>query len=149
MENIPINSLCLGKGRGEPPILLLHGWGHHLGVLQPLGELLAEFREVHLLDLPGHGKSGTPEEVWCMEDFAERVIQYLRKNEIEQVDLIGHSFGGKTGIKLASKNPELVRKLVLINSSGLKPIRTLKKRIRFKAIAWLRTVVKLLDKFLS
>ena len=56
--------------------------------------------------------------------------------EIEKVILIGHSFGGKVSIWLGNLYPEIVDKIVLIDSAGLIPRRGLKYYIKvycFKA----------------
>ena len=47
----------------------------------------------------------------------------MENMEINKVTLIGHSFGGKLSIILGSKYPELIDKIVLINSGGLIPKR--------------------------
>src|SRR5690606_2848134 len=42
-----------------PDLVLVHGWGLHGGLFGPLVPLLAERRRVHVVDLPGHGRSAT------------------------------------------------------------------------------------------
>ena len=44
-------------GRGPIPMVLLHGWAMHGGVLAPLVEALEELCTMHVVDLPGHGHS--------------------------------------------------------------------------------------------
>ena len=44
------------RGRGRP-LVLLHGWGFDSGIWTDLAERLSRSREVHLVDLPGHGRS--------------------------------------------------------------------------------------------
>jgi pimeloyl-ACP methyl ester carboxylesterase len=136
-----------GNGPVDKPVLLvLHGWAHSIQVVKPFAELLSDDFEVHLLDLPGHGKTSAPAEVWAMEDFARCVKGYLDDQGISQVTMIGHSFGGKTSMKLASMYPELIQSLVLINSSGIPPIRPVGKRVKIFLISKLRSLVKLVDK---
>lgn len=120
------------------PILLLHGWGQTLQSLQPLGELLADSAQVHLIDLPGFGKSALPEGDWDTIEYAERILKYMDEKGLERVDLLGHSFGGRVSIRLASRYPNRVRSLVLINSGGLQRRRTLQQQVRVKLIKWLR-----------
>jgi pimeloyl-[acyl-carrier protein] methyl ester esterase len=51
-------SLFIQKaGHGPIPLVLLHGWAMHGGVLQPLVEALADTCTMHVVDLPGHGYS--------------------------------------------------------------------------------------------
>jgi pimeloyl-ACP methyl ester carboxylesterase len=149
MSSPALHSLVLSKGKPGTPILLLHGWGHTVGIIRSLGERLADIAEVHMLDLPGHGRSEEPDGVWGMADFALRVAEYLDEQKIPQVDIVGHSFGGKTSIKLANLRPDLIRRIVLLNSSGLRPQRTLKKHVFIRAIALLRWCVKKIDRFVD
>lgn len=144
-----LHSIVLSPGKSGPPIIVLHGWGHNVEIIRPLAERLAEFAEVHVLDLPGHGKTPEPDSIWGMQEFAESVAQYLDTAGIRQADFLGHSFGGKTAIKLSSLRPELFRRLVLLNSSGIKPKRSLKKRMYFNALALLRWGVKKIDRFVN
>ncbi len=51
-------------------------------------------------------------------DYAEVVAEFIKKLDLTDVIVIGHSFGGRVGIKLSSAHPELVRKLVLVDSAG-------------------------------
>ena len=45
------------RGHGPIPLVLLHGWAMHGGVLAPLAEALEEQCTMYLVDLPGHGRS--------------------------------------------------------------------------------------------
>ena len=48
------------RGQGQP-LVLLHGWAMHAGIFGPLLDTLADDFELHLVDLPGHGRSaGAP-----------------------------------------------------------------------------------------
>src|SRR5665811_1519365 len=44
------------RGAG-PPLVLIHGWGMHAGVFDRMADRLAARRTLHLVDLPGHGRS--------------------------------------------------------------------------------------------
>lgn len=148
MQTREINSVILGDSL-NPVVLILHGWGHSIEMTRGLGELLSGSFCVHLLDLPGHGKSPVPEAVWNMQDFAHAVKRYLESHNLKSVFMVGHSFGGKTCIKLSSLFREVILKLVLINSSGIKPNRPFKKKIRIKYISFLRSVLKFVDRFIG
>lgn len=136
MDRESLNVVKFGwKGN---PILLLHGWGQTLESLKPLGELLAREAQIHLIDLPGFGKSTPPPQDWDTIQYAERILQYMDEQGLEQVDLLGHSFGGRVSIRLASRYPVRVRSLVLINSGGLQRQRNFRQQIRSQYIKSLR-----------
>ena len=47
----------LVRGSG-PPLVMLHGWAMHGGIFAPLAARLERHFQLHLVDLPGHGRSG-------------------------------------------------------------------------------------------
>ena len=130
------------------PLLMLHGWGQSSEALKSLGTLLSSKCQVHLADLPGFGRSSPPDEVWNSFQYAERFIKYLDEQNISQTDLLGHSFGGKVAMSLASRFPDRVRKLTLIAPSGLRRKRTWTEQCRYQAIRWSGKGIKAIDKLL-
>jgi len=150
----PINSVTLipeDMNEGSPTLVLLHGWGRSLLALRPLGELLATRCRVVLLDLPGFGLSPLPEGAsndgggWGTFDYSERVKRYLDHAGISSAVLIGHSFGGRLSVQLASRYPDLAKGLVLIGSHGLKRKRTPIEDLKLKAIRTLGSIAKKID----
>lgn len=133
-------------GNSGHSILIMHGWGQSLESMRPLGELIGRTAQVHLIDLPGFGKSPRPKEDWDAIGYSECIYKYMRDNGIDRADLLGHSFGGKVAIRLASRHPEAVRGLILVNSSGLKRQLTGKKKLRADALRVLNRLLKWSDK---
>jgi pimeloyl-ACP methyl ester carboxylesterase len=101
-------------------LIFLHGWGSNspLWFASTL-ELVEKGYELYFFDLPGFGKSQTPSHAFQLQDYADVVSQCLNKLEIVSPILIGHSFGGKTAIRIASKKCLKLTGLVLVDSSGL------------------------------
>jgi pimeloyl-ACP methyl ester carboxylesterase len=137
MSQVCLNTQKLGQGN---PILLLHGWGQTLESLQPLGELIASKACVHLIDLPGFGKSAMPDGDWDTVQYAERILAYMDEQGLERVDLLGHSFGGRVAIRLASKYANRIKNLILINSGGLQRQRSRSLQLRSYYIKTLRSL---------
>lgn len=139
------------SAKGKLQLLLLHGWGQNLLSLLPLGELLSNHGEVHLLDLPGFGQSDIPplsegNQSWGTGDYCRRVLQYIDENKLNGVIVLGHSFGGRIAIRLASDYPDKVKGLVLISSAGLKRSFSWQRKIRFKLQSLLRRLIKACDR---
>lgn len=111
-------------------LLFLHGWRSQSRVWTPLVPQLKNY-SLFLLDLPGFGQSPTPLQPFSLNDYARIVTNFIRKKELKNIVLIGHSFGGRIAIKIASQNPlESIKKIVLIDSAGIvKPPQRLKKII--------------------
>jgi len=145
----PINTVKLGSG--GPTVVMLHGWGRSLGALRPLGELLASSCRVVLLDLPGFGASPLPFGAsnegggWTTEQYADRVKEWLDQAGISRCILVGHSFGGRISVRLASRFPKLATGVVLIGSHGLRRERTFKDSIRIRFIRTVTALAKKID----
>ncbi|MFH0943062.1 MAG: alpha/beta hydrolase [Candidatus Beckwithbacteria bacterium] len=111
------------------PIVILHGWNSQLSRWQAVVKQLEKLKiKVYLPALPGfnHQLLTKPYNT-C--DYVVWVKQYLEKKSIKRCILIGHSLGGQIACQLAAVNPQLVAKLILINSAGIRPGITLKRLI--------------------
>lgn len=112
------------------PILILHGWNLSAERFLPLSkELEKRGYKVLCPDLPGFGKSEVPRKPLYLSDYVKFVENYIEKNKLKEVILIGHSFGGRISIKLAALNPIYLRTLILTGAPGLIPVP--KVKIRF------------------
>ena len=127
LNNLKISYQVAGNGK---VVLLLHGWGGEAASFQPVFEWLAQSHKVYALDLPGFGKSQMPPTAWSTSDYAQFVAAFLEKIDIPKTHLIGHSFGGRISIILSAEYPEKVDKLILVDSAGIKPPRTMKYYFR-------------------
>jgi pimeloyl-ACP methyl ester carboxylesterase len=116
-------------GRGED-VLLLHGWGVDGKSLLPIARHLASRWRVSVPDLPGFGESPPPEAPWGTADYAELVRGFLDDLGIERAHLVAHSFGGRIALYLSAHWPERVGRLLLVDSAGLRPRRTLRFHLR-------------------
>lgn len=75
------------------------------------------------VDLPGHGQSSEPPSVWGIEEFTSMMEKFISKLGLTRPSLVGHSFGGRISILLSSRGD--VEKVLLVDSAGIKPKRTL------------------------
>ncbi|MFV8464537.1 alpha/beta fold hydrolase [Flavobacterium sp. LB1P62] len=99
------------EGAGQP-LLILHGF---LGMSDNWKTLAAQFAadfQVHILDLRNHGRSLHSEE-FSYEIMVQDVFEYCQAHTLENINVIGHSMGGKVAMLLATKHPELVDKLIV------------------------------------
>lgn len=105
-----LNSIILGEGK---PLLILHGFLGMLDNWKTLGNKYAENGfQVHLIDQRNHGKS-----FWS-DDFNYSLLtkdlkQYIDHHNLTNVNIIGHSMGGKTAMMFAATYPQLVSKLLV------------------------------------
>lgn len=94
-------------------LVFLPGWTKKSGDYHELLVLLEEKYKVYPLDLLDDIRP------YNLADFAQKVRTFLKQKKIKKVILAGHSFGGRVAIKLTISNPELISKLILINSAGI------------------------------
>jgi pimeloyl-ACP methyl ester carboxylesterase len=116
-------------GVGEQ-VFLLHGWGCSI---ESMGLVLDDFARdyaVLAIDFPGHGESELPPTPWGVSDYAELVLDVMDALHVQRPHIIAHSFGGRVTIKLASSNPDRVGKIILVNSVGIRPRRSMRHYLR-------------------
>lgn len=85
-------------------LLLLHGAIGAKDQLEPLAEILKNDFMVHTLSFSGHGGESIPE-TFSIKVFAEDVLTYLKKNNIEKINIFGYSMGGYVALYLAKHYP--------------------------------------------
>ena len=132
-------------GSGGDTIVLLHGWGHSIDNVRGLAKILAWQHTVYAVDLPGFGKSDPPPESWGTADYAICIEEFMAAEGIAQATLCGHSFGGRVSIQLTARAPEKVKKLILLNSSGLPPVRPWDAQIRIRILRYIAKALKFID----
>ncbi len=102
------------------PVVLIHGLGTSGAWWNPTIAGLGARRRVLLVDLPGFGSSrGQP---FRLDAAADVVAAWLTEIGVARADVVGHSMGGFVAADLASRRPDLVGRLVLVDAAGL-PIR--------------------------
>lgn len=101
------------KNTTEPPVLLVHGMGgDHSTWKQFSGDLSRAGRTVIAVDLRGHGRSGRAGR-YGLADFATDLGVVLDELDVAQVDVVAHSLGAHSALRLAMVQPTRVRRLVL------------------------------------
>jgi len=100
------------EGDGKP-FIILHGYLGMSDNWKTLGtQFAAEGFQVHMLDLRNHGKSFHSEE-FTYEAMVQDVLEYCNENKLENIDLLGHSMGGKVAMLFATTYPDKVEKLIV------------------------------------
>jgi pimeloyl-ACP methyl ester carboxylesterase len=92
-----------------PPVLLLHGWPQHWWIWRKVIPALAQERRVICPDLRGFGWSDAPSGRYEIQTLADDILALLDEMNLDQVELIGHDWGGYAGFLLCLKAPERFR----------------------------------------
>ena len=97
------------RGTG-PDLVLLHGWALHCGMWGPWLDELGRRARLHLIDLPGHGRSAWPAGASTLRDLARAVSPHVPNGAA----VLGWSLGGMVALELARSRPGDLAALVLI-----------------------------------
>jgi len=84
--------------------------------------------------MPGFGESEEPNTSWNLDKYVDFIIDFIKSQNINELDLIGHSNGGRIIIKLMNQ-PNLdfkVNKIILIGSAGIVHKKTSSQQLKVK-----------------
>lgn len=101
------------RGEGDPALVFVHGWSCDRSYWSAQLPYFARDHLVVAIDLAGHGESGLDRKEWTMGSFGEDIVAVVRKLDLDEVVLIGHSMGGPAVIEAARRMPEGVLGLVV------------------------------------
>ena len=128
-DNAMINYNIYGDGGNT--LLFVHGaymdqtyWNEQVKFFSP------DYKVV-TMDLPGHGKSGKGRLEWSVEGFAYDVSAIIRKLELKNVILVGHSLAGDINLIAATSRPKNIIGFIAIDDfkdAATKPSKALKKQ---------------------
>lgn len=130
------------KGNGIP-VLLLHGWGSSFDVYKGVMSALEDRCRLVALNFPGCGNSDTMEIPWNLDNYCDLVLKFIKEVGLENPILIGHSHGGRVILKLTGDKLLSPPKIVLLDSAGLIPKKSLKQKMRAKSFKAIKKVLTL------
>ncbi len=99
----------IGNG---PDLVLLHGWGLHGGIFRSVVPLLTPRYRLHLVDLPGHGRSALPAEGYTLNNVARSVAAAVPP----EATWLGWSLGGRIALAAAAQGASIAR-LILVGAN--------------------------------
>lgn len=143
--NINIDGLNIEyteSGKGVP-VLLLHGWGSSFDVYKGIISNLESRCRVVALNFPGCGKSDTMKTPWTLDDYCDFVLKFMAAVGLKNPIMFGHSHGGRVTLKMVAEGMVNPPKIVLLDSAGLIPKKSLKQKFKAKSFKAIKTVLTL------
>lgn len=130
--------------QSSPPLILLHGWGVDSRIFRQLIKSLADRFCVYSIDLPGFGRTAPPSQDWGVFEYSSLVKHFIISEDLRGVFLLGHSFGGRIAIVLAATDPQMISKLILVDSAGF---RTTSRKVKSALLTCAAKVFSILFPF--
>lgn len=106
------------KAGSGPSVVLLHGGASDSRDWVKTMTALSHLYTLYAPDLLGYGLSASTRSSYYLSEFVEFTLAFLREINLERHYLVGHSIGGRVCLEIALRHPEMVRRLVLIDTVG-------------------------------
>jgi len=128
-------------------ILILPGWGDNRKTFDYLINILKENYTVYILDYPGFGNSNFPKRDLTIKDYSFLVREFIKEKKLINPTILAHSFGGRIVIDLFKDKDNLsINRLILIDIAGIKPKKSIWKKIKEKTYKILKKIGNILPK---
>ena len=104
-----------GGPRSGSPIVLVHCFSCAINWWDGVRPILERDHRVIAIDLLGHGGSEKPESGYNPPNQAKLVAEALQRLDVSEATVVGHSLGGSVSVALAEQDPELVKRVAIID----------------------------------
>jgi pimeloyl-ACP methyl ester carboxylesterase len=102
--------------RNASPIVLIHCFSCAINYWNRMVPLLDGDHRVIAVDLLGHGGSEKPTSGYTVPHQADLITEALVKLGVRNAIVVGHSLGGTIAVALAERSPQLVKKVMIIDT---------------------------------
>lgn len=113
VDGIRMHGLASAAPAPGPPIVFVHGLGVSTRYMEPTMALLARDHVVAGPDLPGFGRSGSPQHALDLAGLARALTRWLDARGIGPAILVGNSFGCQVIVEMVHREPSRALGLVL------------------------------------
>ena len=122
VKSINLNSETIAyaeEGSGEKTLLFIHGLSSTLDAWKKNIQGLKDDYRCIAVDLPGYGKSSRNSTNYSLSDYGGMLQEFIKKKDLKNVILVGHSMGGQIAMHTVLNYPEDFQKLILIAPAGI------------------------------
>jgi len=121
MPYVSINNTNLyfeEEGKGKETLVFGHSMLFNLRMFDSQVACLKNNYRCVRFDFKGHGKSESALTGYDLDSHSEDIIELINLLDCRQCHFIGFSMGGMVALRIALKNPELIKSLILIDTSS-------------------------------
>lgn len=127
-------------GNSDKVIIILPGWGDTRNTFKIMIDYFKLNYSVYIFDYPGFGNSVFPNRDLTIYDYTNIIREFIKDEGISNPIIIAHSFGGRIAVLMAGYYKDSIKKLIMIDTSGIKPRKGPLKLLK-------QSIYKLLKKF--
>lgn len=103
-------------GQGDRTLVFVHCWSCDSRYWDAQVDAFKDKYQVVTLDLAGHGESGMDREDWSMAAYGDDVAAVIKKLDLRDVILVGHSMGGPVALEAAHQLQDRVKAIVGVDT---------------------------------
>ncbi len=107
-------------GSKGPHLVLVHGNMSSSVFFETTMNELEDYYQIIAVDLRGFGDSSYNQPISSLKEFGEDALELLQTLEVSEAAVLGWSTGGGVALEMAASNPDLVKKVILLDSVGIK-----------------------------
>ncbi|NND09067.1 MAG: alpha/beta hydrolase [Saprospiraceae bacterium] len=108
----------LEEGKKGETLVFGHSMLFNLHMFDQQVDYLKKDHRCIRLDFRGHGRSASPDDGYDLDTQTEDFVQLMRALKCAPCHLVGFSMGGMVALRVAIKYPELIKSLILIDTSS-------------------------------
>jgi pimeloyl-ACP methyl ester carboxylesterase len=119
VDGLPVfHRTCEDAGPAAGAIVHVHGFGISGTYLEPTAALLAPRHRTYVPDLPGMGRSMSPERPLDLPGLARALVAYCDAVGVDRATFVGNSLGCPIIIEVATTFPERIERVVMVSPAG-------------------------------
>jgi len=106
------------EGKGKETLVFGHSMLFNLRMFDSQVAFLKNNYRCVRFDFKGHGKSESTLTGYDLDSLAKDIVEFIKLRDCRQCHFIGFSMGGMVSLRIAIKYPELIKSLILIDTSS-------------------------------
>ncbi len=116
---VTVNGVTLHyvEGGNGTPLVCLPGWPQTWYSYHPIAVELSKVYRVIIVDIRGMGSSEKPVSGYDKKTMAKDILEIIQVLGLKKVHIMGHDIGGMVAMSFAFNYPELVEKLIVLDTS--------------------------------